>query len=37
MMETARMFAYVILVIIIAALFNLLLSRWESSRGRVTV
>jgi ABC-type nitrate/sulfonate/bicarbonate transport system permease component len=34
MMETARMFAYVILVIIIAAGFNLLLSTWESRRGR---
>jgi ABC-type nitrate/sulfonate/bicarbonate transport system permease component len=34
MMETARMFAYVFLVIIIAALFNLILSTWEMRRGR---
>ena len=37
MMETARMFAYVFLVIIIAALFNLGLSTWETRRGRTLV
>jgi len=36
MMETARMFSYVILVIIIAALFNLGLSTWESRKSRAT-
>jgi ABC-type nitrate/sulfonate/bicarbonate transport system permease component len=34
MMETARMFAYVFLVIMIAAIFNVTLSRWEARRGR---
>ena len=36
MMEPARMFAYVFVAIIIAALFNFGLTTWEARRAHLT-